>query len=113
MLKSLNPFCFLFIFFSQDKKLVVGQKKKLVLRTVVSNSGEPAYLPSINVTVGPPLTLMLPQSHDCKFFNADVRTSLVCSLSNPIKNSVTVRKYLQPLLFLMVKYFKINFIPVV
>ncbi|XP_050720083.1 integrin alpha-PS3-like [Eriocheir sinensis] len=73
----------------QDQKLVVGQKNNLVLRTVVSNSGEPAYLPTINVTVGPPLTLMLPQSHDCKFFSADVRTSLECRLSNPIKNSIT------------------------
>ncbi|XP_050702426.1 integrin alpha-PS3-like [Eriocheir sinensis] len=73
----------------EDKKLVVGHRDKLVLRTVVSNNGDSAYFPAVNVTVGPPLTLVLPQSHDCRFFSADLRTSLVCSLSNPIKNSTT------------------------
>lgn len=64
---------------------------KPVLRVEVSNSGEPVYLPVMAVRVDPPLTLILPLSHDCKFLDADLRTSLQCSLSNPIKRGSSVR----------------------
>ncbi|MPC18226.1 Integrin alpha-PS3 [Portunus trituberculatus] len=66
-------------------KLVVGQKTKPVLRVQVFSSGEPAYLPTMVVKVDLPLTLLMPTSHDCKYFDGDVRTSLECRLSNPIK----------------------------
>lgn len=70
---------------------MVGQNVKPVLQVEVSNSGEPVYLPTMTVKVDPPLTLILPLSHDCKFLNTDLRTSLECSLSNPIKKGSSVR----------------------
>ncbi|XP_063843702.1 integrin alpha-PS3-like isoform X1 [Scylla paramamosain] len=69
----------------QGNKLVVGQRTKPVLRVQVFSSGEPAYLPTMVVKVDLPLTLLLPTSHDCKFFDDDLRTSLECQLSNPLK----------------------------
>lgn len=85
----INYQCVLFL--RQGNKLVVGERTKPVLRVQVFSSKEPAYLPTMVVKVDLPLTLHLPTSHDCKFYDVDQRTSVECRLSNPIKMGGSVR----------------------
>lgn len=66
------------------KKLVIGEDNKPVMEVVVYNTGEPAFLPNMTVTVAPPLVLDLPISHNCEFSNGVNRSSIVCQLVNPI-----------------------------
>lgn len=83
---------YLFIF-RGGKKLVIGMDSKPKLKVVVHNTKEPVFLPKLNVSVVPPLALLLPLSHDCSFPRGpDDRTSIECLLANPINKGQPVSK---------------------
>lgn len=70
-----------------DDTVVIGKVNKL--RVTVSNSGEAAYLPKMNVTADRHLILTRPASHECLPTDLpdDTKVLLQCDLSNPIKKS--------------------------
>ncbi|KAG0717791.1 Integrin alpha-PS5 [Chionoecetes opilio] len=65
-----------------NEVVVIGKRNKL--RVEVSNAGEPVYLPTVNVTADPYVTLTHSHDHDCHFKDG-WKSSFNCSLSNPIK----------------------------
>ncbi|XP_050694208.1 integrin alpha-PS4-like [Eriocheir sinensis] len=63
-----------------NSSVVIGKINRL--EVTVSNKGEHAYLPSLMVTLEPPLVVVQPP-HQCIFHSSE----LVCNLTNPLKSS--------------------------
>ena len=78
-----------FFFYRTNNSVTIGKINKL--RVEVSNIGEAAYLPTMNITADPRLLLIVPVSHECTHLKDDTKNSVECDLPNPIKNDSPVR----------------------
>ncbi|CAL4059694.1 unnamed protein product, partial [Meganyctiphanes norvegica] len=69
----------------------IGTKSRIPLTIEVTNIGESAFNPTLNVSVEDPLKLFLPRTHFCKFGFDE--SKLICKLNNPLdteKDELTV-----------------------
>lgn len=75
----------------KKRALIVGQNSSLTLEATVRNSGEPAYLTELSITL-PPETPLLKHDQCEKARNKEefINTTLKCRFRNPLKNGEAV-----------------------